>query len=111
MTYKEIATMINSIGLPYAYRFFPEKEVPPLPFIVFYYPNNNDFPADNVNYVPIISVNIELYTKSKDIDQEDAVEAVLAANGFFFEKTESYLPSEHMYEVLYEMEFIRSTNE
>ncbi len=108
MTYKEIATMVESIGLPYAYRFFPEKQVPALPYIVFYYPNNDDFSADNINYVPKVNLNIELYTKSKDIEVEESVEAVLEQNGFFYDKTESYLPTEHMYEVLYEMQFIRS---
>ena len=108
MTLQEITMMVESMGLPCAYRFFPEKKVPPLPFIVFYYPNNDDFSADNINYVPILNLNVELYTKSKDIELEDSVEAVLTENDFYFEKTESYLPTEHMYEVLYEMQFIRS---
>ena len=105
MTYTDIATMLTSIGLPYAYRFFPEKQVPSLPYIVFYYPNNDDFSADNENYVPIVSLNIELYTKNKDFATEEAVEAVLKENGFFYAKTEAYLPTERMYEVLYEMQF------
>ena len=107
MTYKDVSGMIEAIGLPYAYRFFPEKQVPNLPYIVFYYPSNDDFPADNINYVPIVNLNIELYTKSKDFETEESVEAILRSNGFYFDKTETYLPTEHMYEVLYEMQFMK----
>lgn len=34
------------------------------------------------------------------------MEAVLKEHGFFYEKTETYLESEKMYEVLYEMEVL-----
>ena len=104
MTYKEITTMISTIGLSYAYRFFPENSAPPLPYIVFYYPSNDDFAADNVNYVPIVNVNIELYTENKDFETEASVESVLNANRLFFVKTETYLNSEEMFEVLYQMQ-------
>lgn len=106
MTYKEIATMVESVGLPYAYRFFPENEAPLLPYIVFYYPDHDDFSADNINYVPIVNINIELYTENKDFTKESQVEAVLTANGFYYEKSELYLQTEHMYEVLYEVQVI-----
>ena len=35
---------------------------------------------------------------------EEQVEAVLDAHGLFYEKTETYIESEKLYEVLYEME-------
>lgn len=34
------------------------------------------------------------------------METVLKEHGFFYEKTEAYLESEKMYEVLYEMEVL-----
>lgn len=34
------------------------------------------------------------------------MEAVLKEHGFFYEKTETYLESEKMFEVLYEMEVL-----
>ena len=42
MTYKEIAAMIESIGLPYAYYQFPEGTVQEPPFVVFFYSNIDD---------------------------------------------------------------------
>ena len=104
MTFKEINTMIESIGLPSTYYSFPESQAPALPYLVFYYPSNDDFSADNVNYVPIVNLNIELYTESKDFDTEKAVEDVLQSNRLYFAKSETYLTSEEMYEVLYQMQ-------
>ena len=107
MSYQDIANMIESIGLPFAYRYFPIGDVPDLPYIVFYYPSRENFGADNIAYVPFENVNIELYTENKDFSTEESVEAVLTQNGFFYEKSETYLSTEQMYEVLYEIQFIK----
>lgn len=104
MTFEEIEAMINSVGLPVAYYSFPEKEAPVLPYIVYYYPSTNNFAADDSVYGRINALNIELYTKDKDFELEETVEAVLDGHQMVWNKNESYLDSEHMYEVLYEME-------
>lgn len=106
MTFREIAEMIEAIGLPFAYYSFPEGAAPLLPYIVYYYPGTENFPADNKVFQVIQTLNIELYTKTKDFSQEAAVEAVLDACGLVWDKTETYINDEHMYEVLYEMEVI-----
>ena len=104
MTYEQIASMIESIGLPFTYYQFAEKEVPAPPFVVFWYPDHNDDFADNTNYGRVVELNIELYTDNKDFTQEAAVERVLTAAGLAYEKSETYIDSERMYEVLYETE-------
>lgn len=106
MTYEEINTMIESAGMPTAYLQWPINNVPPLPYVVFYYPNSDNFAADDHVYTKVERVNIELYTKFKSFTAEAAVETVLNNNGIVWEKTEEYLDSEHMYEVLYEVEII-----
>ena len=106
MTFKEIAEMIEDIGMPFTYYSWPENAAPPLPYIVYYYPGTQNFPADNSVYVVNQTLNIELYTRTKDFDLEDAVETVLAANHIVWDKTETYINQEHMFEVLYEMEVI-----
>lgn len=106
MTYQEIKTMIASIGLPCAYDTFPNNLAPQPPYIVFNYPQNNDFGADNKNYVSIDVLNIELYTAEKDFQQEASVEAVLEANGLFYEKTEAYIRNEHLYQITYVCEVV-----
>ena len=106
MTYKQIADMIASIGLDYTYDFFPNNIAPQPPYIVFNYPQNNDFGADNTNYVSIDTLNLELYTSVKDFDTEASIEAVLNANGLFYEKTETYIRAENLFQISYVCEVI-----
>lgn len=106
MTYTEIATMVASMGFSYAYYSFPEAQAPALPYVLFYFPNTNNFNADDSVYQKVEALNIELYTSNKDYTSEAAVEAALAANGVPWEKSETYLTTENMYEVLYQMEVI-----
>jgi predicted nucleotide-binding protein (sugar kinase/HSP70/actin superfamily) len=49
-------------------------------------------------------LNIELYTDKKDPEIEIQIEAVLAAHEVAYEKTETWIESEKMYEVLYQTE-------
>lgn len=106
MTYKQIYTMINSIGLSCAYYAFPEGSGTNPPFIIFYYPYSDDFVADNSNFQTITQLNVELYTDAKDFTKEASVEAVLTAAGLVFRKEEQWLETERMFEVLYTMEVI-----
>ena len=101
MTFQEVATMIESIGLPFTYDSFPNNIAPTPPYIVFNYPQNDDFGADNINYVSIDVLNIELYSASKDFANEQAIESVLAQNGFYYEKSEAYIRSENLFQITY----------
>lgn len=103
--------MIESIGLPYTYYSFPVEQAPNLPYIVFYYPDYNDLGADNINYQTIAQLNIELYTEQKNFELEKQVEDVLKSNGLYFDKNETYIQQEQMYEVLYEIEIVIKENE
>jgi hypothetical protein len=106
MTYEDFKNMIDSMGMPAAYYQWPVNMAPPLPYVVFYYPSSDNFTADDEVYTKIESVNLELYTANKSFDAEASVESVLKANHIPWQKTESYLDSEHMYEVLYELEIV-----
>lgn len=104
MTVEEIYSMLTETGLEVAYYQFPVGEAPELPYIVYYFPDNDDFFADNSNYVGITSLNVELYTKDKDFDMENALINVLKKYGLTYDRDETYLTSEKMYEVLFELE-------
>ena len=106
MTFEEVKQILNETGLPFTYYSYPIGEVPNLPYMVFYYPNTENFGADDVVYAHISALNVELYTKNKDFQTEQAVESVFVSHGLFWDKSESYLDSEHMHEVLYEMEIV-----
>lgn len=106
MTYKEIATLVDGIGYPYAYYQFEKETAKDPPFICFFYPENNDFLADNTNYAHITELTIELYTDNKDFTAEAAVEAALEAAEIVYEKDETYIDSERMYMVTYSTEVL-----
>ena len=104
MTYQEVLKMMDEMKLPYAYHHFVEGESPEPPFLVFLYPNSDNFAADGMVYFKVNRLNIELYTDLKDVELEETVEAVLDKHGIFYEKSEVWIESENLYEVLYQME-------
>lgn len=106
MTYQEISTMIDSIGIPYAYYQFPEGTGQACPFICFFFPMDNDFVADGVNYQRIRTLDIELYTDTKDFALEETVEQVLNSHGLVYSREETYLDSEKMNMVTFETEVL-----
>lgn len=106
MTTTEIATMMNSIGQKFTYYSYPVGQAPNPPYNIFYYPNRDDFIADGTNYQQITTLIIEHYSDEKDFSGEAAVEAKLTANGLVYSKEETYIESEKMFMVTYEMEVL-----
>ena len=83
------------------YRSFPVGQAPELPFIVYLVTNTDNFAADNVVYAVQTNVDIELYSKYKDLTSETLIEAALNANNLVWEKYEVYIDSEEVYEMVY----------
>ena len=111
MTYKQVAEMVGTIGVPYAYYQFPNNTGIAPPFVCFYFDSSNDFAADNVNYQRIRPLSIELYTDNKDFTLEQTVENVLNQNGLVYSREETYLDSERMYMVTFMTEIIITEGE
>nr|DAZ27966.1 MAG TPA: tail completion protein [Caudoviricetes sp.] len=107
---KRIAELIKRMGLPFAYDHFAEGESPAPPFICYLTPGSDNFAADGRAYYKINIVNIELYTDIKDPSVEQKVESVLDATGIFYDKTEVWIESEKLYEVLYQFELEVNNN-
>ena len=97
---KVIAILIE-IGLPFAYSHFAEGESPDPPFICYLFPGSDNFSADGRVYFKFNRAHIELYTDAKDPVLEDRIETVLDGHGIYYEKTETWIASEKLYEVLY----------
>ncbi len=104
MKHDEVMAMMEEMDVPFAYDHFVEGESPDPPFVVFLYPKASNFAADGIAYYKINQLSIELYTDLKDIDLETKVEAVLESHGIFYAKSEVWIESENLYEVLYQME-------
>lgn len=106
MTYEQVSAMAEETGLPVAYDHFAEGESPDPPFLVFLFPHTDHFYADGKVYMKIQSLHFELYTERKQPDVEAVVEAVLYRHGMVYDKTEVWIETEQLYEVLYSMEAI-----
>ena len=91
-------------GIDFAYDHFAEGESPNPPFVVYLYPSTNNFAADGIVYVPINKVSVELYTDKKEPETEQKLERLLTGAGVFYEKTEVWIASERLYEVIYSFE-------
>ena len=106
MTYRQVAEMVSSIGVPFAYYQFPNNTGIAPPFVCFYFDSSNDFAADNTNYQRIRPLSIELYTDNKDFTLEQTVENVMNQNGLVYSREETFLDSERMYMVTFMTEII-----
>lgn len=104
MTMEELVAMLQKTGIPFAYDHFAEGESPDPPFICYLLPGSNNFAADGKVYFKINQVRIALYMDSKDLAVERKVEAVLDDSGIFYNKSEVWIQSEKLYEVLYSFE-------
>ena len=102
---EELLQMLEEIGIPFAYHHFAEGESPEPPFICYLLPGSNNFSADGKVYYKINEVHIELYTDWKDLAVEQGVEVVLDEHGVFYNKSEVWIESEKLYEVLYTFEW------
>lgn len=100
----DLVKLLEETGIPFAYDHFAERESPNPPFICYLLPQSDNFSADGKVYLKVSSVNIELYTDSKDLAVEQTLEAVLDTHGIFYDKTEVWIESEKLYEVLYSFE-------
>lgn len=101
---EELLQIISETQIPFAYHHFAEGESPEPPFICYLLPGSNNFSADGKVYYKINEVHIELYTDLKDLAVEQQLEDVLDEHGIFYNKSETWIESEKLYEVLYTFE-------
>lgn len=96
--------ILNETQISFAYHHFADGESPEPPFICYLLPGSNNFSADGKVYYKINEVHIELYTDLKDLAVEQQLEDVLDEHGIFYNKSETWIESEKLYEVLYTFE-------
>ena len=104
LSYEQITDLLRQTGLPFAYHHFTEGESPDPPFLVYLTPGSHNFSADGMVYYRADQLDIELYTDKKQPEQEAKLEEIFDEAGLFYNKTEQFIRSEQLYEVLYEME-------
>ena len=100
----KIVGMLEEIGIPFAYSHFAEGESPEPPFLCYLLPRSDNFSADGAVYHKLSVVHFEVYTDKKDRALENRLEDVLDKNNIFYNKSEVWINSEKLYEIIYTFE-------
>jgi hypothetical protein len=93
--------LLKTAGLPVAYHHFVSPPQPP--YIVYMFAYSSNFGADDKVYDIQGNYQVELYTTKKDLASEKLIENLFDENDIYWEKTETYIDSEGLYQVLYEI--------
>ena len=107
---EKILSILRGLGIPFAYDHFAQGESPDPPFICFLIPASDNFGADGKVYYKFDLFNIELYTDLKDLSLERKIEEALDEASIFYNKSETWIESESLYEVLYTFEMEGENN-
>jgi len=98
---KTLSNLLKSTGLPVAYHHFVSPPDPP--YVVYLFSYSSNFGADNKVYQKNPNYQVELYTTKKDPASEKLLEDLFDENDIYWEKIETYLETEGLYQVLYEI--------
>ena len=93
--------LLETTNLPVAYHHFTSTPSPP--YIVYLFSYNTNFGADNKVYNAAKNFQVELYTIKKDPASEKLIEDALNGADAYWEKTEMFIDTEGLYQVLYEI--------
>lgn len=104
MTIEALDLELRTLDIPVAYRMF--NELTPPPFLVYYFAGNDDLKADDINYAKVSEINIELYTRIKDLEVEAIVENKLKSLNLTWDKSEVWIEAEKVYQIAYEISII-----
>lgn len=101
MTLIELKQILDTTGYPVAYSHFNEPKK--TPFITYLFTYSSNFHADNKVHKQIENVDIELYTSKKDLHAEETLERLLNQNELPYNKVETFIDSERVYQIIYEV--------
>ena len=104
MTQKELFQALCTLGLPVAYSGFGSAVTPP--FITYQFAYSSDLTADNHNYLDISHFQVELYSKTKDPGLEAQLQALLRDLRLAYRKSETFVATEGLFQVVYEVQLI-----
>ena len=98
MTYEQINRIIADIstGLNCDYAYSAFKKGTRNRFLIFYYDDNDDLYADNVNYQGVETLVIEFYSPNKEINSERTIQRILSENEIAYDKATAYVSDEHI---------------
>lgn len=104
MTYLDLIQEMRGLGLPCAYHHFTTP--PPPPYTVVLYAYSDDMQADNHNYAEVGNYQLELYHTIKHPPSEKLIENKLRELRLPYQKTETYIESEGLYQIIYQIRLV-----
>ena len=104
MTYMDLKGEMEALGFPCAYGSF--KSAPPIPFTVIQFAYSDDMMADNHNYKDIGNYQLEYYNSIKFPPDEILIQNKLKELKITYTKTEDYIESENLYQIVYDIQLI-----
>ncbi|MBT3320187.1 MAG: hypothetical protein HN948_10475 [Clostridia bacterium] len=99
-----LAQILSEAEVSVARNSFKKQQNPP--YIVYVFSHSNNFSADSKVYIKRENYRVELYTDKKDVALEEKLEGIFDKYGLVYDKTETYLESEKLIEVMYEIQLI-----
>ena len=100
MSLESLKTMLLSLKIPIAYDHFNTRTSPP--FITYRIDHTENFFAGNKTYKKIPITYVELYTATKDVTKEEALENLFDNNEIAWEiESETYIDTEKVYQIVY----------
>ena len=106
MKMQDLYSLLKTINIPVAYHSFKASnmEVKQPPYIIYFATSSNNFGADNRVYLKQNNYTVELYTNKKDFSLENKLEDALDSASIFYDKTETYIDTEAMYQISYQIQ-------
>lgn len=101
MLLSKLYTMLKELQLPVAYHHFEEGSRPKPPYLVYLVTDSENHGADNWTFHKENNLLVELYTTKKDLATEQKVESLFDSHLIYFEKVETYISSEQLYQITY----------
>lgn len=100
MSEEELFTLLKTTNLEVAYDHFETPNIVP-PFILYRSPDAETFKADDKTYYKENNYIVDLITDKKDITTEATLEALFDSNYIAYDKEETFIESERIYQVRY----------
>ena len=109
MNLVEFQRLLEESGYPVAYSHFtpaPDNPLPSPPYVVYLEAFNPSFDADNKTFQKMSDVQVELYSRKKDLAAEGKLEAVFDKYEIPYTSTGQYIQSENLHQKIYEVRLI-----
>ena len=106
MELSELYLLLRRVGIPVTYSHFEEGQAHSLPYICYLEVSTENFKADGKVFKKITDVDIELYTRKKELDIESVIEQLLNDNNIPWDSDEIYIQDEKAFKKTYEVRLL-----